>query len=165
MESAKVRVLFVCLGNICRSPAAEGTFRHLVDQSGLADRFDIDSAGTAAYHTGEPPNAHSTRVAAGRGISLGGRARQFTRADFKRFDYILAMDRSNYGDMLALAHAPEERERVIMFRKFDPEPAQPERDVPDPYYGGLAGFENVQDILLAAGENLLQWLVKKHGLR
>ena len=165
MEATKVRILFVCLGNICRSPAAEGTFRHLVGKAGLLHRFEIDSAGTAAYHTGEAPNANSRKAAAGRGIELRGQARQFVRADFRRFDYIFAMDRSNFQGIIGLASGSEDRGRVFLFREFPPEQAEAESDVPDPYYGGPEGFENVQDILLSTGGRLLKWLILKHSLK
>ncbi len=163
----KIRVLFVCLGNICRSPAAEGTFRHLVEEQGLADRFEIDSAGTGAYHTGEPPNANSRRAASRRGIQLGGRARQFKSRDFEKFEYIFTMDASNHRDVLALARSDAQREQVRMFRQFDPNAAGAKTvpDVPDPYYGGEAGFDNVQDIMLATSRDLLEWLLENGSAR
>ncbi len=165
MGGGRIGVLFVCLGNICRSPAAEGTFRYLAAEAGLLQHFEIDSAGTAAYHTGESPNSRSTKTAARRGIQLAGRARQFDRADFTRFDYILAMDRSNYQDILAQARDQAHRDRVMMFRRFDPVHGAREPDVPDPYYGGPEGFEEVQDIMLASGARLLDWLCERHSLR
>ncbi|MCB1308876.1 MAG: low molecular weight phosphotyrosine protein phosphatase [Leptospiraceae bacterium] len=159
-----IGVLFVCLGNICRSPAAEGTFRHLVSAAGLEKYFHIDSCGTSAYHIGEPANANSRRVAKKRGFDLHSRARQFHRADFQKFDYILAMDRSNYADLMRLAESGPDKERVHMYRKFDPE-VHTEDSVPDPYYGGPEGFEEVQDIVLRTGENFLTYLRENHNLK
>ena len=157
------RLLFVCLGNICRSPAAEGTFRHLVRERGLESEFEIDSAGTGAYHVGDPPNGRATATAARRGIRLEGAARQFKARDFDRFDLILAMDRSNYEDILSLARDDEQRGRVRLYRSFDPEVSGSQiPDVPDPYYGGQSGFEQVQDIMERTSAALLD---EVHGAR
>ena len=152
----KTAVLFVCLGNICRSPAAEGTFRHLVKEAGLEHAFHIDSCGTSAYHIGEPANARSRRTAARHGITLTSRARQLQLDDFQTFDHILAMDRSNLQDVLRMAPA-ESRATIALFRTFDPE-ANPEKvaDVPDPYYGGDDGFEEVQQIMLRTSQSFLR---------
>lgn len=164
MAGSKIGVLFVCLGNICRSPAAEGTFRQLVSLRGLDPFFEIDSAGTSAFHVGDPPNANSSRVARKRGITLTGRSRQFVKADFVRFRYIAAMDRSNKSDILSLAGEQLPGDQVFLFRSFDPlHPGEPP-DVPDPYYGGVDGFEEVQDIMERTASSFLDWLVEKHGL-
>lgn len=168
-----IGVLFVCLGNICRSPVAEGTFAQLVRERGLADRFHIDSCGTAAYHVGQPANATSRQVAREAGIELTSRARQFALSDFTGFHYILTMDRSNYDGVLGHASAAQDRERVFMFRAFEaltgPPPPDfvPRRvavDVPDPYYGGRDGFEEVQRIVSRTAAKLLDYLVARHRL-
>ena len=149
-----MRVCFVCLGNICRSPTAEGVFRHLVVQAGLHETIVIDSAGTAAYHAGERPDQRSARAALARGIELGGRARRFEVEDFTRFDYVVAMDRSNRTDLLALAPDSTARSKVKLLRDFvDAGPR--DADVPDPYYGGPDGFDHVLDICEEACAALL----------
>jgi protein-tyrosine phosphatase len=143
-----VRILFVCLGNICRSPTAEGVMRRLVRDEGLDDRIEIDSAGTGGWHVGAPPDARATEAASRRGTTLEGAARRFTEADFDRFDLILAMDAENRRDLLALAPDDEARAKVRMFRPGD-------LDVPDPYYGGADGFEEVLDLVEEAARSLL----------
>ena len=143
------RVLFVCLGNICRSPTAEGVMRRLVREAGLEDEIEIDSAGTGGWHVGAPPDARATEAARRRGTELAGAARRFDpRRDFDRFDLILAMDAENRRDLLALAPDEEARAKVRMFRSGD-------RDVPDPYYGGPDGFEDVLDRVEEAARELL----------
>lgn len=163
MNGAMVRLCFVCLGNICRSPTAEGVMRHLVEQAGLTSLIEIDSAGTAAYHTGNPPDRRSRQAAAARGIEVGGRARQFQAADWDRFDYVLAMDRSNYEDLERIA-PPEARSKLFLLRSFDPA-SPPGASVPDPYYGGAEGFEEVLDLCEAACRGLLDHLLERHALR
>ncbi|MCA9707337.1 MAG: low molecular weight phosphotyrosine protein phosphatase [Myxococcales bacterium] len=158
------RVCFVCLGNICRSPTAEGVFRHLVEQGGHADAFEIDSAGTAAYHAGERPDRRSAATAHARGVPLPGRARQFRRDDFDRFDHILAMDRSNRDALRRLAPSDAARAKVRLLRDHDPQ-SPPEAEVPDPYYGGPDGFDHVFDICMAACEGLLAQLLEARGGR
>lgn len=157
MSDAPTSVLFVCLGNICRSPLAEGIFRHQAEISGLADRFEVDSAGTGAYHTGEPPDSRSIAVAAAHGVRLTGTARQVTVGDFGRFDVIVAMDGSNRRSLRRLRDG---RARIVMMRDYDPEAGDP--DVPDPYYGGPDGFERVYRILERACEGLLDELADAH---
>jgi protein-tyrosine phosphatase len=158
-----IRICFVCLGNICRSPTAEGVFTHLVADAGLTDRVAIDSAGTAAYHAGERPDRRSLAAARARGIELPGRARQFVAADFRRFDYVIAMDRSNHADLRDLAPDDEARAKIHLFRDFDPD-APRGAEVPDPYYGGGDGFEIVLDICASAGHGLLAHLRRAHDL-
>lgn len=153
MSDAPTSVLFVCLGNICRSPLAEGIFRHQAEIRGLADRFEVDSAGTGAYHTGEPPDSRSIAVAASHGVRLTGTARQVTVGDFGRFDVIVAMDGSNRRSLRRLRDG---RARLVMMRDYDAEAGDP--DVPDPYYGGPDGFERVYRILERACEGLLDEL-------
>lgn len=158
-----VRVCFVCLGNICRSPTAEGVFRHLVREAGLEHAFVIDSAGTAAHHVGEAPDPRSTAAAKRRGIALEGAARKFVAADFERFDYVIALDGRNFDDLRALAPHDEARARLSMLRDHDP--SSPRRaDVPDPYYGGSRGFEEVLDLCERACEALLASLRERHGV-
>jgi protein-tyrosine phosphatase len=151
----RVRVLFVCLGNICRSPTAEGVMRELVRAAGLEDSIELDSAGTGAWHVGHSPDQRATAAARGRGVVLEGEARQVTYRDFEDFDLILAMDRSNLRDLQALA-PPEARSRVRLLREFDPASAAGDLDVPDPYYGGEGGFEEVLDLVRAACVGLLE---------
>lgn len=141
----KTSVLFVCLGNICRSPLAEGVFRHLVAARGLDDRFEIDSAGTGAWHVGERPDARSIQVAASHGVELPGTARQVTRDDLERFDVILAMDRENLHALRRMGPATGARARIHLLREFDPDGGDDE--VPDPYYGGPGGFEDVYQMV------------------
>ncbi len=144
-NAAKVRVLFVCMGNICRSPAGEGVMRALVTKAGLADRMEIASAGTIGMHAGELPDARMRRAALKRGYELVSRARQFTAADFAAFDLILTMDDENRRNVLALAKTDAERARV---RRFVDYCTRLKADaVPDPYYGGADGFEYVLDLL------------------
>ena len=152
-----MRLLFVCLGNICRSPTAEGTMRALVDEAGLAEEIELDSAGTGAWHVGSAPDERASAAAARRGIELGGVARRVRPEDFDEFDVILAMDSQNADDLLMLAgHDDERRAKVRLLREFDPQ-SQRERDldVPDPYYGGGDGFELVLDHVHAACAGLL----------
>ncbi len=151
----KTSVLFVCMGNICRSPTAEGVFRHFVNEAGLADRIKADSAGTHAYHTGEPPDRRAAAAAERRGISLAGiQARRVSESDFEGFDYVIAMDEDN--ERRLLEQAPDEhREKVRLFLSFA---AVDEAEVPDPYYGGAAGFERVLDLVEEASRGLLETL-------
>lgn len=160
---AFVRVCFVCLGNICRSPTAEGVMRHLVARAGLDDRIEVESAGTAGYHVGEPADPRSRETAARRGIELTSRAQRFSRADFARFDHVIAMDRENLRALHALAPDASARSRLALMRAFDPE-AGSDPDVPDPYYGGERGFDDVFDLCERACRALLEHLVAAHGL-
>jgi protein-tyrosine phosphatase len=145
-----VRILFVCMGNICRSPTAEGVMRHLLAERGLEDEIEVESAGTGGWHAGSPPDARSTRAAAARGITLEGAARQVTRADFEDFDLLVAMDRENLADLRAIAPPGTEHKIRLLLGEG--------RDVPDPYYGGPHGFENVLDLVETACEQLLDEL-------
>ena len=140
----QLRVCFVCLGNICRSPQAEGLFRHHVERAGLRDAFIIDSAGTSAAHRGERADPRTLAASASRGVALPGTSRPFVAEDFERFDWIIVMDRTNRRDVLNLARSPADSARVRLLREFDPVPD--ELDVPDPYYGGALGFQSVFDI-------------------
>jgi protein-tyrosine phosphatase len=151
-----MRILFVCMGNICRSPTAEGVMRGLLREAGLEDRIELDSAGTGGWHAGDPPDARATAAARARGVVLDGAARAVTAEDFERFDLLLAMDRENERDLLARAPDAEGRAKVRLLREFDPEAvAAGDLDVPDPYYGGARGFEHVLDLVEAACRGLL----------
>jgi protein-tyrosine phosphatase len=160
-----VRVCFVCLGNICRSPTAEGVFIALAHRHGLTASFSIESAGTAAYHVGERADPRTLATAKRRGVELPSVARRFERGDFARFDYVLAMDSKNHGALLQLAASDAERAKVRLLRSFCAKSvADGALDVPDPYYGGASGFEDVFDICQAACEGLLAHVRKEHGL-
>jgi protein-tyrosine phosphatase len=150
------KLLFVCLGNICRSPAAENIMNHLAATSELADSIECDSAGTANYHTGKPPDRRMQAAAANRNIPMQGSARQFTTADFTAFDLILAMDRENYHNILALDPQGRYRDKVKMMCAFATQ--HPDTEVPDPYYGGAEGFDYVIDLLTDACGGLLSEL-------
>lgn len=158
----KIKVLMVCMGNICRSPMAHGYFEQVVREAGLQDRIEVDSAGTHAYHVGEPPDRRAQQTAGRRGVDLSGqRARKALREDFSRFDYVLAMDRDNYA-LLAGLCPPGEEHRLRLFLEFAPQLA--EREVPDPYYGGEAGFERVFGMIEAAAQGLLADIRRRHDL-
>ncbi len=160
-----IRLLFVCMGNICRSPTAEGVMRGLLREQGLEGAVEVDSAGTGDWHAGDPPDARATAAARARGITLEGAARIVTRDDFDEYDFILAADRRNLGDLRALL--PDgARSKLHLLREFSPptSPARtgrpasaraPDLDVPDPYYGGPQGFETVLDQVEAACRGLL----------
>lgn len=148
----RVRVLFVCLGNICRSPSAEGVFRQLVQKSGLEDRVHIDSCGTGDWHIGKAPDSRATQAARKRGIDISQlRARQFEADDLERFDYVLVMDRQNLADVTDVWHR-RGGTRPELFLGFG---GSEHQEVPDPYYGGPDGFEFVLDLIHEAGEGLL----------
>jgi protein-tyrosine phosphatase len=149
-----VAVCFVCLGNICRSPTAEGVFKKLVREAQLDDRITIESRGTGDWHTGEPADARARAAAKRRGVILDGTASRFERDDFARFDYILSMDTRVLDTLRRMARTDEERERVHNFRAFDPD-SPPDAPVPDPYYGGADGFDDVFDICEAGCRGLL----------
>jgi protein-tyrosine phosphatase len=135
-----VSVLFVCLGNICRSPLGEGVLAHRLEEEGLSDRVRVDSAGTGAWHEGEPPDPRSTDVAMRHGVVLRGRARLVRAEDFHEFDYIFAMDRSNLRDLRYLESESDGGAAPTLFRAFDPQ-QDGDLEVPDPYYGGPDGFD------------------------
>ena len=149
----KVGVLFVCMGNICRSPTAEGAFRKLVRKEKMEDWFEIDSAGTHAYHVGNPPDERAQKTALARGIDLRNlRARQVTGADFETFDHILAMDRQNLDTLMFVCPRPHIR-KVKLFLEYAP--GLKKLEVPDPYYGGAKGFEEVLDLVERASIGFL----------
>jgi protein-tyrosine phosphatase len=150
-----VRLLFVCLGNICRSPTAEAVMRRLVAERGLEDRVEVDSAGTGGWHVGDPPDPRACAAAARRGIAVEGAARQVAHRDFAEFDLLLAMDRENLRELQRLA-PPGTAHKVRLLAEVD---------VPDPYHGGAAGFDRVLDLVDDACRRLLDELGDEPGLR
>ena len=148
-----MRILFVCLGNICRSPTAEGVMRHLLRERGLEAEVEVESAGTGAWHVGSPPDDRATEAARRRGIALEGAARQVRPSDFEEFDLIVAMDRHNLRDLLDLAPDDEARQKVRLLLD--------DADVPDPYYGGARGFDEVLDLVEEACAQLLDEVVAR----
>lgn len=149
------KICFVCLGNICRSPTAEGIFQHLINEHDLENYFEVDSAGTSAYHVGESANNKSQRTAQKHGITLHSKARQFDASDLEYYDLILAMDNENLQNVRQMANG-NHANKIGLMRDFDPNPGDGE--VPDPYYGGPEGFENVFQIVKRSCENLLDEL-------
>lgn len=150
------KICFVCLGNICRSPTAEGVFQHLVNKKGLSSYFHIESAGTSAYHIGEPANSKSREVAGRYGVELRSRAKRFEAGDLEDYDLVLAMDHENLSNLKRLSNGSETEAAIRLLRDFDPETATGE--VPDPYFGGMNGFENVFEIVHRSCEALLNKL-------
>ena len=159
-SSTEIAVLFVCLGNICRSPLAEGVFRGLVEEAGLAHRFRVDSAGTGSWHLGDPPDSRSVAVATHNGVRLAGRARRVDVGDLDDFDWILAMDRSNHRSIEGLSRG-DAPARIHLLRDFDPDGG--DTDVPDPYYGGSGGFQEVFDIVDRSCRALLDHILNEDG--
>jgi protein-tyrosine phosphatase len=155
-----VKVLFVCMGNICRSPTAQGVFEKLLREEGLDDRVRVDSAGTHAYHVGEPPDPRAQLAAANRDVDLAmQRARQVSVDDFAEFDYVLAMDQDNLSNLAYLC-PKQHRAKLALFLDFAE--GLRRRDVPDPYYGGDRGFEKVLNLVQAASEGLLRDIRERH---
>jgi protein-tyrosine phosphatase len=155
-DDGRTSVLFVCLGNICRSPLAEGVFRHLARERGVESAYEIDSAGTGGWHAGEAPDRRAAAVARRRGVPLESVARQVSPDDLDRFDRIVAMDRDNLSKLESLKRRHGGRARLHLLRDFDPEPGDGE--VPDPYYGGPDGFDHVYEMVLRASEAFLDHL-------
>ena len=162
-QSPLTSVLFVCLGNICRSPTAHGVFATLLEQRGMQELVEVDSCGTGSWHIGEAPDRRATAEAAQRGYDLSSlRARQVHPADFERFHYILAMDRMNLADLQAMC--PQSYSGHLgLFLPFAGD--VPEEEVPDPYYGGADGFAHVLDLVEAASEGLLREISRAHSAR
>ena len=152
-----MRICFVCLGNIVRSPLAENLFMSLAEEAGAAHKYQVDSAGTSAYHVGEAPDARMREVARRHGLTYSGRSRQFRRDDFQNFDLIIAMDVQNRRDLRSLAFTVGDREKINLMREFDPQ-GSPNAGVPDPYYGGAEGFERVYEIVERSCRGLLETL-------
>jgi protein-tyrosine phosphatase len=163
VSNRSIRVLFVCLGNICRSPLAEGVFQDKVTAAGLGGSIEVDSAGTGNWHVGQPPDRRMQATAARRGTDLSSlRGRQLERADLTDFDHVFVMDKSNLHDTLYLDPDGDHSTRVRLFREFDPEPG--DYQVPDPYYGGEQGFDHVYDIVDRTTDAILLRLRAAHGL-
>lgn len=156
----KLKILFVCLGNICRSPLAEAVFSEKVRKAGLAEEITIDSCGTGGYHIGHQPDPRSIAVATAHRIPIGHEARQLRKSDLRSFNYVVGMDDQNIRDILALDRAPTAE--VVKMRQFDR--LGPNLDVPDPYYGGDEGFEQVYQMLDRSSDVFLSYLIETHGL-
>ena len=152
-----MKICFVCLGNIVRSPLAESLFKYHADKMGVGDKYEIDSAGMSDWHVGEPPDLRMRRVAAQHGVPHDGSARHFRKADLDRFDRILIMDEDNYDDIRYLNPTPEQLGKVHFLRAYDPE-GGPRAEVPDPYYGGVEGFELVYAVIERSVQGLLKVL-------
>ena len=160
MEQKKVRVLFVCMGNICRSPLAHGFFEQLVAQAGLGTGIEVDSAGTHSYHVGAPPDERAQKSALRRGFDIGQqRARRAQASDFEQFDYVLAMDEENFRNLEHLSGGTYSHKLKLLL-EFAPQ--LNEREVPDPYYGGASGFERVIDLVEEAARGLLADIRQRH---
>jgi len=158
-----IKVIFICLGNICRSPLAEGVFKHLVSEEGLENKISAASAGTSGWHIGERPDPRSVEVALQNGIALDSRGRKAVSEDFQEFDYIIAMDKNNYADMKRLPGASKTgAAKLRLMRDFDE--SGKGLDVPDPYYGGDEGFQKVYEMLDRSCRNLLEEIRIEHNL-
>ena len=155
-----IKILFVCMGNICRSPSGEAVMNSIIEKNNLQDRIKCDSAGTIAYHSGEPADARMQRHAKKRGYNLTSIARQIKHYDFDRFDYIIAMDSENYRNILALDSEGKYRNKISMMMDYATQ--YDDKDVPDPYYGGAQGFEYVLDLLEDACLGLLKHIIKNN---
>ncbi len=155
----KIRVLFVCMGNICRSPLAHAVFEDLVDEAGVSDRFEIESCGTGAWHLGALPDSRMRAEASKHGVDMNHRARCFSTGDEDYFDIILTMDRDNFRNIRAMVDESYYN-KVFMFRYFDDEASEFDDEVPDPYYGGASGFSLVYDIVERTCRNLLAWFLE-----
>jgi len=159
-----VHVLFVCLGNICRSPLAEGIFKKLVSEAGLSSIIEVDSAGTSRWHIDEPPDTRSIQIAALNGIRLDHLGRQILKKDLDNFDYIFAMDKENLHEILRLQNPDHvHKARVMLMRDFDNQ--QSGADIPDPYYGGQNGFQLVFDMLEESLSNFLDYLIEENNFK
>ena len=159
----QINVLFVCMGNICRSPTAEGYFKHIVEKAGLSQHIKTDSAGTHAYHIGSPPDARAQAASLKRDIDISSlRGRKVESNDFDTFDYVIAMDNSNYSDLGKIANKHKHKHKIFMFLEFSRKFT--EDQVPDPYYGGDDGFEHVLNLIEDASNGLLTHIREKHSL-
>lgn len=150
------RILFLCMGNICRSPAAHCVFQHMIDEAGLSDQFEIESAGTIGFHAGKPPDRRMQEVMRARGIPVIGRSQQLDNFDLEHYDLILAMDKDNMEGAMVLARGEAQRAKIKLFCEFCTE--YRETEVPDPYYGGDHGFERVMDLIEDGCQGLLKRL-------
>ena len=159
----KIRLLFVCLGNICRSPAAEGIMAGIVEKNDLQDIIEVDSAGTSGWHEGDLPDERMRSHGEKRGYDFCSRARKFRRSDFDDFDYIIVMDQNNYTTVKSMASSPEQAGKIHLMTDYAVQYSSQD-EIPDPYYGGSSGFELVLDLLEDAREGLLQSIKKDYSL-
>lgn len=156
----KVKILFVCLGNICRSPLAEAIFKHKIREKGLDDLVEVHSCGTANYHVGDTPDPRTIKNALKNGVAIDHLGRQLCEQDLELYDFIIAMDKSNHSNILKLTNAKIHSHKINLMRSYDLNPAGEE--VPDPYYGDEAGFQHVFDILSHSTESFIAYLQKEH---
>jgi len=159
-----MRIIFVCQGNIIRSPLAENMFRHLAQERGVGEKYNLDSAGTSAYHVGELPDHRMRQVAEDKGFVYTGKAKQFWATDFDQFDLVIAMDKANQSYLERKALSEEQSSKIHLMREYDPE-GKPDLDVPDPYYGGLDGFEVTFEIVKRSCQGLLEALESETSTR
>jgi len=157
-----MKIIFVCQGNIIRSPLAENMFRHLARERGVGDSYELESAGTSAYHAGESPDHRMRQVAQEKGFQYTGRAKQFWAEDFDRFDLVIAMDKENRRYLQMKASSDSELSKIHLMREYDPQGGA-DLDVPDPYYGGLDGFEKTFGIVKRSCQGLLEALEREKG--
>ena len=158
----KIKVLFVCLGNICRSPLAEAIFNHKIQQDGIHVHFEADSCGTGNYHIGSPPDPRTLANARKNGIPINHICRQLTAADLEYYDYVLAMDRSNLNNIRRLPGAEKYADKIALLRDFDP--AAKGLEVPDPYFGGDDGFQEVYEILDRSMQHFIEFVQGRHSV-
>jgi protein-tyrosine phosphatase len=156
----KIKILFVCLGNICRSPLAEAIIKHKIKEKGLDDHVEVHSCGTANYHVGDTPDPRTIKNALKNGVAIDHLGRQLSKNDLETYDFIIAMDKSNHTNILKLENAKDHSHKVRLMRSFDLNPAGDE--VPDPYYGDETGFQNVFDILSHSIDSFIHYLEKGH---
>ena len=164
MAEPRASVLFVCLGNICRSPTAEAVMRSLLEEEGLGQAIEVDSAGTGSWHVGHPPDERASAAASARGVELAGAARRVSPEDLDRYDHVIAMDRDNLAELRRIA-GPEHEPKLAMLRCFDERARDAgELEVPDPYYGGAQGFELVLDAVERGCRGLLRHITETHRI-
>lgn len=163
-QTDKIKVLFVCLGNICRSPAAEGIMKRMIEKNHLENEIEVDSAGTSGWHQGELPDARMRMHGEKRGYDFNSRSRKISSSDLNQFDYIIVMDNNHHKNVKSLASTPEEAKKIHMMTDFSRQ-ITGHKHVPDPYYGESDGFELVMDLLEDACEGLLQTIIKEHNLQ
>jgi protein-tyrosine phosphatase len=166
LDRIKTRVSFVCLGNICRSPLAEGVFKHIVQEANLADSFEIESAGVGGWHAGEPADSRAQQTALEHGLRLTGKAQQFRARDFDRLDWVIALDSAVADDLRRLAPNQSARDKIRLLRESDPQRRRQsgeDLDVPDPYYGGSEGFEDAFQMIERSSRQLFEEIRPDQG--